>query len=261
MDKKNIINGVTGFIDILGFSERVINAESYEDIELINNQINFIQSKFEATNNSEETKELQEIYQKTVLAFSDCVIINIGLQSQAIEYSGDFDPIMCQLHDIALAQAECAQKSIFLRGGIDMGWWYQQGSTMISEGLVNAVKRETSAEIPVIALCDKIYHYFSNHQGRSHYHPHIEPIQHLLKEYKSENTNFFYLDYISTILDTLISFDGSPQDWLKEHAEAIKKASKTANNKAVMDKYYWLAKYHNEIANEYQMNKNCFCNI
>lgn len=286
MKEEDLSVGITGFIDILGFSERVLKAETVEDISSIQSDIKKIQNEFDFETKDELTLKVQEQNRATVLAFSDCIVINIPLQSESTKYSGTFDPLMSELAGFAYAQGACVQNSLFIRGGLELGWWFQDGSTLISQSMVGAVKREESANVPVIALCDEIYNYFSDHKHRKYYSEDYDPIKSMFREYKTENDHFFYIDYISICVEALgwhrsieqmnkyrnstpdekdeimsSGYRENVDQWLCNHARNIEKAAKQAPNEKVKSKYEWLASYHNDVAQGYSTNSVCNCEL
>lgn len=286
MKEEDLSVGITGFIDILGFGEKVLNAETIDDIASIKLDINKIQGEFDFDTKDDLISEVQKLNKTTVLAFSDCVVVNIPLQSESTKYSGTFDPLMSELASFAYAQGTCVQSSLFVRGGLGLGWWFQDGATLISQSMVGAVKREESANVPVIALCDEIYAYFSDHKHRQFYSKDYDPIKSMFREYKSENESFYYIDYISICVEALdwhrskeqmnnyrnsspdekdeimtSGYQENVDQWLCNHARNIESATESAPNDKVRSKYEWLASYHNEVAKGYSTNNECNCNI
>ncbi|MCG8313636.1 MAG: hypothetical protein MI976_10500 [Pseudomonadales bacterium] len=286
MNQKDLSVGITGFIDILGFSEKVKNAETIEDIESIRSSIKKIQNEFDFETEDELTAEVQKLNSATVLAFSDCVVVNLPLESESTKYSGTFDPIMSELAGFAYAQGNCVQSSLFIRGGLELGWWYQDGHTLISQSMVGAVKREESACVPVIALCEELYKYFSEHGHRGFYSEDYDPVRGMFRKYSSDKEEFFYIDYISICVEALDWHrskeqmadyrKASPDEkdqimaagyrenvdiWLSTHARNIESAAQLAPNDKVKDKYIWLASYHNDVAKRYSTNDECICRV
>lgn len=286
MKKKDISVGITVFIDILGFSDKVMRAESIDDVSKIKFDIETIQKEFDFEPEDELTRNVQRLNKSTILAFSDCVIVNIPLQSESTKYSGSFDPILSELVGFAYAQAHCIQKSLFIRGGIDIGWWYRSGSKLISQSMVGAVKREQFADVPVIAITEKLYNYFCNHNDRAFYSKNIDPIPNIFRKFESESNPYYYINYISICLNDLSWHRSSRQreeffmsseeeknkiiangyreninDWMGLHAKRIKEAYDSVESEKIKKKYEWLANYHNEIATEYELLKNSFCNL
>lgn len=284
--EKEVSVGVTAFIDILGFGNKVLDAESFEDLNEIHKGIKLIQDAFDFDTTDELTRKVQKMHTTSVLAFSDCIVVNIPLQSEATKFEGTFDPIMSEVTSFAYGQGTCCLNSLFIRGGIDLGWWYQSGSTLISQSMVNAYKTEGDASIPVIALTREFYDYFSEHTHRDYYSKDFDPIPKVFRKYHEDEKEFFYIDYITICLESLgwqrtkeqldryrtsspdekdkIISEGYRQnidDWLYTHARNIETASGATDDVKVKMKYEWLSKYHNEIANNFSLNQACRCSI
>jgi hypothetical protein len=147
--------GVTAFLDVLGFGDRVLEATDKTHIDAVVKDVRKIQAAFDLPPKDKHSKESRAASKKTVLAFSDCVVINVALKSQLSDLLGTFDSIISELSLMALAQGECAAEGLFLRGGVDLGWWFRQGSVLVSESLVRAYKAETTADVPVIRLTSR----------------------------------------------------------------------------------------------------------
>lgn len=290
MSKPDVSAGITGFIDILGFGDRVLNAEQIDDVHALIDVVARIRSAFDYSTRDKLTKQVHSIYSKTVLAFSDCVIINIPLQSDATEYEGTFDPIMSELAGFAYAQGVCALEKIFVRGGIDMGWWYRSGSTLISQSMVRAYKAEGRANVPVIALTPDLYNFFANHEHRNFYSNDADPITRILRKYEAgegeNHVEFWYLDYISICVES-VSWQqskaqfgeyraASPDEkqeimskgyrenidlWLSQHARNIEEAFSGTTHEKVKAKYRWLCNYHNDVGVTFTSSPNCLCHL
>lgn len=290
MSQKNISIGITAFLDVLGFGDRVLNACKIADIDAIARDIRKIQAEFDYKPKDKLTKEVHDNYKKTVLAFSDSVIVNVPLQSEMTEIEGTFDPLMSELHGMALAQGGCVTSGLFLRGGVDLGWWYRRGSTLVSQSMVRAYKTESRANVPVIALTDELYKYFLKHAHRNFYSKDNDPVRNLLRRYKAQGpngeTSFWYLDYIKIYAESVdwitskaqhqsyisaapddrqqIMDDGYRKNltyWLSHHARTIEQAHERAKGECVKSKYAWLASYHNEVAAGFTTTSECLCEL
>lgn len=286
MNEEDISVGVTAFIDILGFGNKVLEAKNIDDIKEIHKGVKLIQGAFDFNTDYDLTRKVQEMYKTTVLAFSDCVVVNIPLESDATKYEGTFDPIMSEITSFAYGQGVCCLNSLFIRGGLDLGWWYQKDATLISQSMVNAYKSEGAVSVPVIALTDRVYDYFSKHSHREYYSDDFDPIPRVFRTLEIKGRKHLYIDYMTICLEAVgwqrskeqrdeyrlsspedkgkIMNDGYRQnidEWLITHSENIKLAHSGANEDSVKDKYEWLASYHNEIANNFTRNQDCQCTI
>jgi hypothetical protein len=286
--QKNVSVGITAFLDILGFGDRVLKARTISDIDAIAKDVRKIQSEFDHNPKDKLIKEVHANYRKTVLAFSDSVIVNVPLQSEMTKFEGTFDPLMSEITSMALAQGSCVASGLFLRGGVDLGWWYRRGATLASQSMVRAYKAEGRANVPVIALTDELYQYLSKHSHRNFYSKDFEPLKRLLRYYQAEmpdgKISFWYLDYITVCAESIdwiksraqhqsylaassderqkIMEDGYKANlttWFIHHAKVIKQAHKKAKIESVKSKYAWLASYHNEIASRFTESPACLC--
>ena len=284
----NISAGITAFLDVLGFGERVLNAVSDEDVKGIIEHVQLIQKEFDFKPKDESVKEIHAFMKKTVLAFSDSVVVNVPLESSFTRLQGSFDPVMSELSGMALAQGNCTSDGLFLRGGVDLGWWHRRGQTLVSQSLVGAYRTEQNAKVPVIALSTELYKYLSNHSDRKYYSPDADPLK-ILRPFRgldgTEATAFWYLDYISICAEGIdwhtsraqqaqylsassddkerIREEGYVENlrrWFSRHARAVEKASGTANSASVKAKYKWLGAYHNEVAVLFTKDPSCECN-
>ncbi|MFG0250953.1 MAG: hypothetical protein ACF8OB_18880 [Phycisphaeraceae bacterium JB051] len=253
--------GITAFIDILGFSDKVLNASSESDFNLIIEDLKKVQQEFDCQGETGLLSTDYDYYETKVLAFSDCIVVNINIESVAAQFSGEFDPIASALHSIIIAQACCVKKSIFLRGGIGKGWWFHDKDMLVSQGLVNAFRTEKTIVNPIIALDSEFTDYFTNHAGQNCYSNKINPVKNLLKTTNFNGDNKYFLDYLGVWFNELLENDSEAHalNWIQIHAENITAGWKNANCPRVQGKYEWLAQYHNDFVDSYQIDKKFKC--
>lgn len=283
ISEDQITFGLVAFIDVLGFGGQVTRSESVTDIKACIDRIKSIQKAFDYNSQDQHVKNADELYKKRTLAFSDSILIHIPFSSSAVQYSGTLDPILMVLSQFSLAQGICVLNGTFLRGGIDLNWWYDEDDVLVSKGVVCSYALEGQANVPVLALTDKLYTHFSDHPDRATYAQEIDPVNAMFRCYPVQALDgkpieYWYLDYLTACLEnaadssTLKDRDeeaaarSDPErrefirsecrshnvrSFLKEHAKAIKTAYDEAPSQATKDKYIWLADYHNNIANDW----------
>ena len=288
MSRSKLSLGVTAFIDILGFGDRVLSATSKKDINKVAASVKLIRKRFDHSTKEDYIKESHKLSGTTVLAFSDSVIVNVPLQSDITKIEGTFDPIMSEIASMALAQGQCAAEGLFIRGGVDLGWWYKDGATLVSESLTRAYKAEGAANVPVIALTPGLYKFLSQHKNRSWYSSDSDPVKKVFLRYsastKAGRVSFWYLDYITVFTESIGWQTGKDQleafrtanaeqkiqiqeagyranvyRWFSQHARHIEDAYARATSDHVKSKYIWLAQYHNRVSRRYTKNKSCKC--
>ena len=274
--------GVTAFIDILGFGGRVLGASEAADVLSIRDAVRVIRIAFDHEPEEELTLESHKLYDQKVIAFSDSVIINTPLKSTATEYSGSFDPIMSEISSLALGQATCIENRIFLRGGVDLGWWYQEEGIVISQSLTRAYYQESKVKYPVIAITPDLYEYLSSHPDRNYYAKSIDPLN-SFERIDLEDGHIYFLDYLSICCES-VSWNPTKQEraiystasseerdsmhnegykasldaWLALHRDRICSAHEQCPEKD-RPKFHWLASYHNRVAERYSANSSVLC--
>ncbi|MDX1738914.1 MAG: hypothetical protein R3261_11800 [Alphaproteobacteria bacterium] len=282
--EEDVSYGVTAFLDILGFGNKVLESKDFDDIREIYKSVKLIQSAFYFEPDDDLTRESHTFTKTTVLAFSDCVVVNIPLESEATDLEGTFDAVMSEITSFAYGQGTCCLNSLFIRGGLDLGWWFQKEATLISQSMVNAYKTEGGVSVPAIAISDRVYEYFSNHSGRSFYSSDYDPIPKAFRAVDISGKKFWYIDYITICLSAVgwqrslcqreeyrrsspdekqdimnKGYRENIEEWLNTHAAKIKLAHAQAPNQNVKKKFEWLADYHNEIAPNFTLNTACLC--
>ena len=277
LKRSKLTYGLTAFLDILGFKAQVEGANSGSDLEGLLESIGRIRKAFEHRPKDPSAKAIHHAFGKSVLAFSDSVIVNVPLVSRMTEIQGTFDALMSELHSMALAQATCIEQALFLRGGADLGWWYRDGTTLVSGSLANAYSLEGAATVPVIALTERLHGFLATHKGREAYSRDYDPLPAMIREFSGsiagKDIRIRYLDYLSILArevdwtptpvyrNALQSLPEEQRDeqkdewrlenlryWFAGHARTIELAYSRADVPSIQAKYEWLAGYHNEVA-------------
>ena len=270
--RRNLKNGLFAFIDLLGFSARVESLETEEDLLTLDADVVFVQNQFELKSQDKFTQQSNRIKGKSVLAFSDCVVVSVPQNSGLTEFQGTFDVLMSELDDFALSQGECVLKGIFLRGGVDFGFWYRRKDSLISPALVRAYNLEHDACVPMIAVTPTLRLYLSKHQHRQFYSKDMDPFNNVLKKYSKlpNGKTQWFINYLRLCLEAIHpsltgeeaekyraetpdvqdrlrteAWQKACSNWAKQHGEAILKAHAEVEGSPVACKYEWLAKYHN----------------
>lgn len=97
---------MVGFFDILGFSNQVENVESETELLKVAGTVESIRKHFEYRSKDEHTRELHKILGKQVLAFSDCVVTAMSVQTELVRHEGIFDTFGSQISDMAYSQVQ-----------------------------------------------------------------------------------------------------------------------------------------------------------
>ena len=79
---------LTAFLDVLGLGDRILAAETNNDFDRLIADIELIQRAFEFRSKNKYVKEAQAGWKKSVLAFSDSVVVNLPLHSKSAKSQG-----------------------------------------------------------------------------------------------------------------------------------------------------------------------------
>ena len=282
-DKAETIEALVAFIDLLGFSERVLAVRSRGDLARVVQSVRKIRDYFDYKPTDRTTREAQEISNTEVLAFSDCVVVSIGLRSPATEVQGEFDIWAHDISIMAHLQGAAVASGHFLRGGLDKGLWYHdRAGVLVSPALVKAYRLEQAAKYPVLAVTESLYRFLRSHPGRKVYSRNLDPFPKMFRSFAdSAGKRIRYLNYIEQLLANLDwQFDqatvqahraASPEDrdaivlhgyrrnmerFFLNHKKEIEAAHRAARGERVKEKYAFLRDYHNEILRKYMPDRD-----
>jgi|SRR5579871_214993 len=232
------------FFDILGFGN-LIETERPAVIEAILAKLR---------RRSTPDKELRGISETSVIAFSDSVVraVNILGESNVKHPSGI---LYYELFDLAFIQSLLVyEDGVFLRGAITADKLHFRGRTVFGPGLVRAYQLESKEAIyHRILVDDKLIELFKKakrYLGARH-HDLITDMEYIdrLAVVDGDGKRFVnYLGFAYNDIDGDLAF----LDILDRHHERIvEKAKAFQATKVVMEKYKWVASYHNSIVNGY----------
>ena len=142
------------FIDLLGFSNIIIKAtheKNFSEITSLIKKMNFLKSSIESTYGGEKVK---------CKLLSDSFII-----SSARNKSGLVNAfIMSQM-----LYANLISKGYLVRGGLDLGFYYQDGDAVIGTALINAYRLKSSvAKMPRLIIGQNVKNDISGILVKSH---------------------------------------------------------------------------------------------
>lgn len=275
MDKRRIKYGIAAFIDILGFSEKVSGVGSENDLAAIEKTVGFVQGEFEYRPKDQLQKSSHKIIEKTVLAFTDCLIIFVPAKSRATQSSGSFDVLVQEIDSLGLGQGSCVLNGHFLRGGVAQGYWYKKKDTLISSAQVAAYKIESKdVLVPMVGIAEDLYRLLETHPGRRFYSSDIEPLKRIIIERPHPETSkpMWLINYFRICLESvgealtaqeraeLKSATPDRRDeilsnahyrtcveFADQHRKVVENALNAAPAGRIKAKYEWLANYHNDV--------------
>jgi hypothetical protein len=269
--RRHLKNGVLAFIDLLGFSARVEAISTETELRALDDAVSFVQAEFGHRTRDESTRDANKVMHKTVLAFSDCLVISVPIRSPLADHQGSFDLLMDEMSSFGLAQGTSALRGTFLRGGVDLGFWYRRRDSLISPAMIHAYHLEHDACVPMIAITPALWKYLANHPHRRFYSDDLDPILRTFRRHTKlpNGTTQRFINYVRICLETVEGrwigdererYDSAVaaerdrmrseiwkracRDWARDHAKAIAAAYEVAQTDSVRAKYRWLARYH-----------------
>jgi len=272
-------SSLVAFVDVLGFTERVIAIRTQAQLDAIDKDIEVVQGHFAADTDDATTLESHEISKKEVLAFSDCIVLSTSLQSELARREGTFDMLMGEILSLALSQASCINDGVFVRGALEIGPWHRAKNRLVSPALAGAYQLERQAVVPVIRLSDDVTRFFRWHTHRYFYSDDYDPVPSSFLIYKDSGTglSFWFIDYMNIYINNLdwrdnqnrhreymaaapndrgdimdVGYHNNVRRWLALHRDRIVVGYKEAKDIRVKFKYRWLARYHNTIVHQYK---------
>ena len=272
---------LVAYIDIMGFASEIKQAKTQKHLLDAYNKIRFVQEAFDhpsASDNPAETKELNKQYGRRVIALSDAIIVvfnpkNIKYPSTAF---GDLFGLF--FSDLSLAQGQCVNRGIFLRGALAIGTFHYAKNVLLSPALAIAYELESKGVVnPVIVMPEYIRNKVDETCALDPWENKDQPGRTFFRQYgkrKWLGERLFYLDYLGIMLNEVHSgyskkervimaaankaeryslvdkvkarnFRKSAALYLKQHRQTLEEAFKSAPSKRIRKKYLWLMKYHN----------------
>jgi len=279
--KIKLNTAIVVFIDILGFRNRIYDVDSDESLLRAYQDIRILHKLFDKEPDSKITRASQKIIAKTVLAFTDALIISLDFESVYAKVSGIFDTISSELYIIGLNQANAITRGIFLRGGIASGFYFSSKSEdiIISSAMVKAYETENKTVYPIISLNEQFYEYFANHPDNDVYADENAPCYDLIAsfDHPANGDKIYFIDYFhitvgaaqnwfcdedrkkyiaekdhgkkKEILNT--SYLKNELSFVEAHKNAIKAELEKNHAAEIIKKYIWLKDYHNKSVEEH----------
>jgi hypothetical protein len=96
--RSHLNNGLFAFVDLLGFSARVESIHTEKDLRALDDDVVFVQERFEHKSSEEYVRKSHKIAGKNILAFSDCLVLSVPLRSKLTALQGTFDVLMSATH-------------------------------------------------------------------------------------------------------------------------------------------------------------------
>lgn len=216
------------FLDILGFSSEILNQK--DPASANSHLIKLINALEESCNSIESFKMETGIWDYKI--FTDNLVLGTPIKEL---HSEDYFGMV--ISDLAEYQYKMVMNSFFVRGGWSIGDLFIGDRVIYGKALIEAYNIECKkSKYPRILLSEdmkKIVNYHINFYSDPCFCPQLANIL------MDEDGNYF-INYLYYILEY------EEIDNIIKHKDIIeRKLEENINNSEVLDKYKWLAFYHN----------------
>jgi hypothetical protein len=267
--EKVLCQSLVAFIDILGFGERVKDAEKngksqeffmsfQENLScylhtLLTNDLGkgLRELSYECGNDDFENQKDNYV----IRLFSDCILIGcpIGkdcLAGKSVAVRDNFHQI---LDALCLFQAQMTLDGFFFRGAISVGELYMDDTIIYGKALIDAYEAERDeAKYPRIILTESARELFLEINEDFERENSVNWLNSYL--YKDSDGKFF-VNYLKSILGGNDFYD--LVYWLEDHQHIVEKnLAENKDNACNLEKYKWVAKYHNLFCNQLPYHKD-----
>lgn len=227
--EKDYSDNLVAFLDILGFKHLILQdkLKSLKSINSIDGHLKQILTVLK------DEKENDIIFSTKL--FSDCM-------SVSCKYS--YENIFNIIYELAYIQFYFSSEGIFLRGALSRGNHFENSRMIFSQGLVNAFELEQQAIYPRIVIDKKLINQIINDDNS--YFPIYVGFK--MQDFLIKSPDGQYcIDYLNMVYE-----EGLDQiESLQMHKKAIlSNVQQNYNDISVIEKYRWLAEYHNLKFNE-----------
>ena len=228
-------NKVVAFLDILGFSRLVFQSKD--------RAINAIKQLDKALSHSLECLSLENGPKWfSAKLFSDCICISCHVHD-----------LLTMLSELAWLQFNLSTWGIFVHGAIAEGAHFENARMIFSEGLINAYELNKRNKYPRVLIKETIVNKILEEPidlDRAPLSP--WPGRQALRPYLiMAPDGLYFLDYLQ-YLGEKFEIRGEVDDMFRGHKNAIlEQVHANIDNHSIVEKYKWLAEYHNFKFNEF----------
>lgn len=226
---------VAGYFDILGFKALIDLSEHNWAAAIA--KVKLIDEKLRQNFQVEERKSV-------VRFFSDNVYVSVPLVEDSGVKADNLFWFFRQLYEV---QWFFVEVGIFLRGGIAVGTQYVTETTIFGTALVRAYLAERDrAKVPRVVVDDSFLEA-------------LDQFENQMAGYGASNTRLliskdmdgvWFVDYMSLWEDWTWT-EGFRRKVFRKHRDQILRQVKSTGDPKILNKYLWVARYHNRYAERY----------
>lgn len=220
-------------MDILGFREIVAQRSATEIRHVLDLVRDF-------ASDDDELPEADVV----ALNFSDSVI---RIRYYDTKYS--IGALNHEVLSLIHAQGELVNNGVLVRGGITTGQVFCDGAMIFGPGFNRAYGLESEFAIyPRIVVGPEAFHDLrSDARLRAEHHDTVDEIHYLRGFLKRGDDGLWFVDYLAAMRYELDDPDFYPALISRHRSLVIDNAARAGASLRVLQKYLWLARYHNDV--------------
>ena len=231
---------IVTFVDILGFRE-IVSSRPVSDVRRI---VRLVQHF--ARPGGQEARDLSddEVPWTRTFAFSDS-IIRIRPFDRNFREGALFSEVISLVH----MQADLADVGVFVRGGLTTGNVFFEDNAIFGPAFVRAYDLESQfANVPRVVVDPLVFEELrSNPELRAEHHDLEDEIHYLRHLLSRSDDGIWFVDYLRAIQRELDEPDYYPT-FLEHHRDfIIRNSAAVSGHSRALQKYLWLANYHNDV--------------
>lgn len=270
--RKPVMNyALVAFVDVLGVKKKLEQAKTNGELQAIFDQISMVHQEFEKETDR-DIKKFQQFSKKRMLALSDALLVAVDLGSNFVRENGFLPVTGMLLSELALSQASCVLRGVFLRGGISLGQFFFSRDILVSKAMLEAYELEHSgACYPVLVIEENLRQLLAAHPQQVWYGREGGPARTLLYRYRAAGKTQYCLHYLRVVFESCDAWDcsadreayraekderkkqrimdrsyfKSAKNVLMRHKRIVSSALRASRDRGVRRKYEWLVRYHN----------------
>jgi hypothetical protein len=249
--KKTVLyeEALVTYLDILGFRELV----QTESAGRISRTIRLVRDALKPSH------DRAKLYEMTYQSFSDLTVVSIPVLTSANLY---FRPgaLRQQIVRVANAQVDLLQEGIVVRGAITFGSIVRSYGQLFGPALIKAYDLESKVAIyPRVIIDDIVFRELKRNPALTMSGGEDEERE-IMRLVIEDRDHHRFIDYLSVFYRRS---DSRPfRRFLKDHKQLIDKGlEEFSENESVVEKYRWMAAYHNRKIKELRVRKATFISV
>jgi hypothetical protein len=234
---------VITFLDVLGFRDLVARSNGPTAIRRVLARLRSFAAGPDHLDGA--PGEDDEVETTRSIAFSDS-IVRIRFFDTEYPTGALFQEVLSLLH----TQGELIADDVLLRGGVTVGPVFLDGDMAFGPGFIRAYDLESQfANYPRIVIGPEVFAALrSDLRLVADHHDLEDEVHYQRRLLRRGDDGFWFIDYLFGIRDEMDDPGGHAQLVAQHRAMIIAHANAAPANSRVLQKYLWLARYLNDVA-------------